>query len=155
MCRMMPNLSYRGPWFRYSGTANRYLATIAAVLFVVLLGTLFFKPSFRPPAPSVEDDLATIALPESDLDPAPFSEKDLFSATALPDSEGSPAGTEADLRLVGIIPGDVPQAVIEDRASQQTHYLYETQSFDGFTVERIESDAVIVIQGGIKKRIRL
>jgi hypothetical protein len=46
--------------------------------------------------------------------------------------------------LVGIITGDNPQAVIEDKKAGKTYYLYKGASFDGTIVEDIGSGRVIL-----------
>lgn len=53
-----------------------------------------------------------------------------------------------NLNLVGIIAGAEPQAIIEDKKSQKTHYLNKGQSFDGITVEEISEDKVKLNSGG-------
>ena len=60
--------------------------------------------------------------------------------------EGSPA----NLGLVGIVPGDKTQAIIEDKKSQKTYYLIKGQSADNITVDDISQGSVILDYKGKK-----
>jgi hypothetical protein len=50
----------------------------------------------------------------------------------------------AYLRLTGIINGDVPQAVVEDRNRGSTRYVSAGDSVDGILVEKVLPDRVIL-----------
>jgi hypothetical protein len=50
--------------------------------------------------------------------------------------------------LVGIIAGDNPQAIIEDRRAQKTYYVNKGESFEGYTVEDILVDKVVLSYEG-------
>jgi hypothetical protein len=52
-----------------------------------------------------------------------------------------------DLRLVGIIPGNEPQAIIEDKKSQQTLFLKQGESISGLELKQISSGRVILGYG--------
>ncbi len=52
--------------------------------------------------------------------------------------------------LVGIISGDNPQAIIEDKKAQKTYYLTVGQSFDGYLVEQVGDDKVVLDYEGKK-----
>ena len=54
------------------------------------------------------------------------------------------------LGLVGIIAGDNPQAIIEDKKAQKTYYLNKGQSFNGYTVEEISEGKVMLDHEGQK-----
>jgi hypothetical protein len=50
-----------------------------------------------------------------------------------------------ELTLTGVIPGDAPQVVIEDKKSQRSFYLKEGESFlDNITVESIGTSSCIL-----------
>lgn len=75
--------------------------------------------------------------------------KDLFgSRSVLPIDTGfqgsSAADASGDLSLVGIIAGDEPQAIIEDKASQKTYYLNVGNSMNGITVTEITDGKVVL-----------
>lgn len=52
-----------------------------------------------------------------------------------------------DLRLVGIIPGDESQAIIEDKKSGQTLFLKKGEQIDGIEIKQIQSGRVILGYG--------
>ncbi|MFA5143374.1 MAG: hypothetical protein WC522_04305 [Candidatus Omnitrophota bacterium] len=63
---------------------------------------------------------------------------------AAPSGEAAiSSGAMSDqIGLVGIIAGDNPQAIIEDKKAQKTYYLNKGQSFDGYVVEEISENKV-------------
>ena len=58
-----------------------------------------------------------------------------------------------NLGLVGIVPGDNPQAIIEEKKNQKTYYLIKGQSVNGITIENISEDKVTLEYRG--KRLTL
>lgn len=56
------------------------------------------------------------------------------------------AGAELlkDFALVGIISGDNPQAIIEDKKNQKTYYLRKGQFMGEFQVEQIEAGKIVL-----------
>lgn len=80
-------------------------------------------------------------------------EKNIFAApvqerkkTALPEG---PTLRELvkGLSLVGVIPGDEPQAIIEDKKNQQTLFLRKGDQVEGIEVREIQSGRVILGYG--------
>jgi type II secretory pathway component PulC len=53
-----------------------------------------------------------------------------------------------DLSLVGIIAGDNPQAVIEDRKTSKTYYVNKGQSIEQFKVEDVREGKIVLSHGG-------
>lgn len=49
-----------------------------------------------------------------------------------------------DISLVGIIAGDNPQAIIEDKKAQKTYYVIKGQFFGEFQVEDIQDGKIIL-----------
>lgn len=49
-----------------------------------------------------------------------------------------------DLRLVGIMPGDEPQVIIEDKKSGQTLFLKKGEQIEGIEIKEIQSGRVIL-----------
>ncbi len=60
-----------------------------------------------------------------------------------------------NLNLVGIIAGDSPQAVIEDKNIQKTFYLNRGEVINGFRVESIEEGKVVLAYKGEKYELHL
>lgn len=76
------------------------------------------------------------AIKGKELFTAPLAEE-IISGPVVPDIDIS-----ARFNLVGIIAGDNPQAIIEDKEAQKTHYLYEGQTINDVTVLKIDEGRV-------------
>jgi hypothetical protein len=50
-----------------------------------------------------------------------------------------------DLRLVGTIPGDIPQAIIEDKKNNQTLFLKEGEMINNIKVKSISTGRVVLV----------
>jgi len=57
--------------------------------------------------------------------------------------------------LVGILPGQTPRAIIEDKKGQKVYYLNKGESFNGFTVEKISDGSVELLYEGKKLELFL
>lgn len=82
-----------------------------------------------------------------------FTAGSYISAESMEGADGSGEKPESNIGLVGIIPGDSPQAIIEEKKEQKTYYLIKGQSINGITVEDIDKDKVMIEYKG--KRINL
>jgi|GEM_PF-895953 len=60
-----------------------------------------------------------------------------------------------DLLLIGIIAGEKPQAVVEDRKNQKTYFLYKGQTVNQMRVEDILGDRVIFVFEGERFELSL
>jgi type II secretory pathway component PulC len=69
---------------------------------------------------------------------------------STPEEVGSSDGISEKLGLVGIITGDNPQAIVEDKKAQKTYYLNKGQSFNGYVVEVISEGKIVLDYGGRK-----
>jgi len=65
-------------------------------------------------------------------------------------SEEAAGGVSETVGLVGIIAGDNPQAIIEDKKAQKTYYLNKGQTFNGYVVEDIGDGKVTLDYEGRK-----
>jgi type II secretory pathway component PulC len=79
--------------------------------------------------------------------------KQIFSSASRPEETARPASAaSADLikgiNLVGIISGDRPQAIIEDKIMQKTYYVAKGQFVGAFQVEDIQEGKVILSYRG-------
>ncbi len=86
--------------------------------------------------------------------------REIFDSSSL--SGSSPAASAAasqelikDINLVGIISGDNPQAIIEDKKTQKTYYLYQGQYLGEFQIEEIKEGKVKVNYRGQKFELYL
>ena len=82
-----------------------------------------------------------------------IQKRDLFQPS-LPSKEGgssTPSALEARLKdfvLMGIISGKTPQAIVEDKKEQKTHFLREGEGIGGLRVEQILEGKVILTYEG-------
>ena len=60
-----------------------------------------------------------------------------------------------NLVLLGIVRGDVEQAIIEDKEAEKTIFLYQGDSIAGFTVSNIKERSVILDYKGEKVELNI
>ena len=91
-----------------------------------------------------------------------MSGRNIFGAGSYIQTESQTSGMEqsaelsgGNLGLVGIVPGDSPQAIVEDKKNQKTYYLVKGQSINGITVEEIDEDKVVLEYRGKKMTLFL
>jgi hypothetical protein len=89
-----------------------------------------------------------------------ISARNIFGPGSNIESQGSGMESSAelsggDLGLVGIVPGNDPQAIIEEKKNQKTYYLLKGQSINGITVENINEDKVVLEYRGKKMTLFL
>ena len=119
---------------------------------------LLFKPSVAAPDPAMPQGSAKAAPdPTESLDPG----KSLFQYSSVNETKDFGSNTMAipgaleDIFLVGLLSGDVPQAILENRKTQQTYYLSQGQSANGITVDEIHGRSVVLSSGDTKKTITI
>ncbi|MDO8662645.1 MAG: hypothetical protein Q7K98_05440 [Candidatus Omnitrophota bacterium] len=84
----------------------------------------------------------------------------LFGGIASQNAEGAAPiilGNELikDINLIGIVSGDNPQAVIEDKRAQKTYYVSKNQFISQFQVEDIQEGKIILNSNGQKFELYL
>jgi len=88
-----------------------------------------------------------------------ISGKQIFSNLPSAGVAGPVSGVAVDLvkdiNLVGIIAGDNPQAIIEDRKTQKTYYLDKGQFIGEFQLEDIQEGKIILNYNGQKFELHL
>jgi type II secretory pathway component PulC len=88
-----------------------------------------------------------------------ISGKQIFSSVPSAGVAGPASGVSADLvkdiNLVGIITGDNPQAIIEDKKAQKTYYLNKGQYIGEFLVEDIQEGKIILNFNGQRFELHL
>lgn len=155
-------------WFFLQGRAiNReFLALSHKVLKIVLLCLigyfiltflfpLLWEAGLREPevsdseiAESLAEDVA-VKLPQAEdyqaylkhINSRQLFETDFAKSALQAESE---VNLSEKFSLVGIISGDIPQAVIENKQAQKTYYLKEGESFSGIKVEQINEGKVSI-----------
>ena len=146
---------------------NRYLVAILALFLLYFIIDLIFSRPYK----NVQSIISKAAVVKNEKKPALESKdvtvvKDYSSySNSLPgkmvfgQSPGGPAAPEEvgqsgdiseQVGLVGIVAGDNPQAIIEDKKAQKTYYLNKGQSFNGYVVEEISENKVTLDYEGRK-----
>lgn len=73
---------------------------------------------------------------------------------AIAEKEG-PIPKVGNLVLLGIVRGDIEQAIIEDKETERTIFLYPGDSIGGFTVSNIKERSVILDYKGEKIELNI
>jgi hypothetical protein len=155
-----------------------FLKLVHHFLWVVfLISSLYLLKDFLIP----EEKLEKIPLPEKIAEPKieepqvvvdktklePYSyyssqitKRDLFSSTVT--KTQTPASSKnilsqaiQDLNLIGVISGENPQAIIEDKKNQKTHFLSKGDFIGDFQVQDIQKGKVILDYKGEKFELSL
>lgn len=145
---------------------NKYLVGIFLILTAYLIfDILFIKPykniaslisriSTQAANPAGTERKTDTEVKDYSYYSQEISAKKIFSPTYSGESPSQSLGVQDDissnLSLVGIIAGENPQAIIEDKKTQKVYYLNKNQSFNGFTVEEISGDKVVLNYEGRK-----
>jgi hypothetical protein len=158
---------------------NRYIA-VSAVLFAAYLfiDILFIKPENltavqvgdqpgygKPAAPDrqapygASGSMQAPKIREYSFYSTEISQKNIFGQAEQESSQAQNIIAAEDIvgniGLVGIIAGDNPQAVLEDKKSQKTYYMTKGESFNGFIVEDISQGRVVLDYQGKKIALSL
>ncbi|MDD5496526.1 MAG: hypothetical protein PHP46_05450 [Candidatus Omnitrophica bacterium] len=151
-----------GPKADFLKNINRYLAIGLGLLVFYLIYFVVHPAQYRihTAAPSIRTAAAvnreTVpeSAPKAD-DYAQYSaiigQKQLFEsiAGAAAAQESIQSGNAANnFNLVGIIPGDSPQAIIEDRNAGKTYYISKGASINGAVVREINNGKVVMDSNG-------
>ena len=143
---------------------NKYTVIIAALIAgYLILDIIFVSPSRKAASliakTSVSRPLVVVsaqnAMPIETKGYSYYSNRvsgrNIFGGSSYIQTESQTSGmepsaelSEGNLGLVGIVPGDNPQAIIEDKKDQKTYYLVKGQSINGITVEDINEDKVVL-----------
>ncbi|KPK38295.1 MAG: hypothetical protein AMJ78_10235 [Omnitrophica WOR_2 bacterium SM23_29] len=118
------------------------------------------RPPQAPELPTADHEIQT---PPFSTYAEVIGRRDLFKPQQpeVPPEKSSEKTLEAaynklnDLSLIGIIAGEKPQAVIEDRKNQKTYFLYKGQTVNQMRVEDILGDRVIFIFEGERFELSL
>jgi len=143
---------------------NRYLVIALGIITLYFLIDLIFVRPYRNIEKIVEkgalaqgekpgalESRGAVAVKDYGSYSSAVANKNVFGPySAGPDSAAASGDISERLGLVGVIAGDNPQAIIEDKKNQKTYYLNKGQSFNGYIVEDISEGKVILDSGGNK-----
>jgi hypothetical protein len=166
---ILPQVNYEKKYFSFFPLQKIALYFFIAALIYLAVSFLYplweeknipTQLKIQPPLAAGEFKAAAKKEPkplESYL--APIRGRQIFSAV-----RGEAPGTAAkaadaslikDINLVGIISGDNPQAIIEDKKSQKNYYLSKGQFIGDLKVEDIEEGKIILNYNGQKYELHL
>jgi len=147
----------------FSDSVNRILVIILIVLAAYLAYSFIFPPykgmnyfaeNMKGASGSVDRTQGSSAASRVQ-DYSVYSKaigRDLFSTPLAEEAEGASSEAEIDIttrfNLVGIIAGEDPQAIIEDKEAKKTHYLHKGQSLNGVTITEIAEGRVVLEYNG-------
>jgi hypothetical protein len=145
---------------------NRYVMASIVIAALYFILDLFLINSYKDAASAISKVSASGAGPAS---PAEYvmpveantyshysdkiSSRNIFTAGPEIQAESQPGLFEPaaeSVGLVGIIAGNNPQAIIEDKKSQKTYYLIKGQTVNDITVEDISEGGVTLEYRGKK-----
>ena len=145
---------------------NKYLVAVLAILALYFMIDLIFVRPYKNVQLIVSQEGTNKNVKNLNLGTNKIAAVKDYSSysgampgkTVFGQSQGGPANPEdvgpgdmsEQLGLVGIIAGDNPQAIIEDKKAQKTYYLNKGQSFNGYVVEDILEDKVVLDYEGKK-----
>ena len=141
---------------------NRYLVVILGVTILYFVMDLIFARPYKnvqsliskANAPQAQNEKKSPVEPKNITVVKDYSSysRSVPGKTVFGQSQGGPVTPEdvgstdisEQVGLVGIIAGDNPQAILEDKKAQKTYYLNKGQSFNGYVVEEISENKVVL-----------
>jgi len=148
------------------------------ILFLFIAACIYLVISFIHPRPGLRNINLANTTPgkalelkaplQEEIRPFEFYQKGIEGRNVFSASPAAPAGSaEApaagpagadlikDINLVGIITGENPQAVIEDKKTQKTYYLTKGQFIGELQVEDIKEGKIIINYQGRRLEVYL
>jgi len=116
------------------------------------------SPETKPAEEKAVEERKPITKEEEEMPP---EIRELFGAPVTRETppliEEGPSLSELakDLVLVGVITGDNPQAIIQDKRTRQTFYVYEGENVLEFKIKKIEKAVVILEHNGETLKLSL
>ncbi len=169
-----PNVKYSAKSFINTYLTFPYIKRLMLVLIgicFIYLVIAFIYPWFglkEIKLPEVPDDKPKIAESGLELEkktkPYEFylqglGQRQIFSANFVQEGTAASSVVDTDLikhiNLVGIISGDNPQAVIEDKKANKTYYLNKGQFIDELQIEDIKEGHIILNYKGQRYELYL
>ena len=147
---------------------NKYMVIVLSILILYLFADIFFvNPSRKAAVIISEMSNPVVSVPPMRrVAPAEtqgysyysnrITGKKIFGGSSygsLAIQEGAESAEEPssdDIILLGILKGNNPQAIIEDKKNTKTYYLGKGQSTNGIIVEDINEDKVVLEYKGRK-----
>jgi type II secretory pathway component PulC len=120
-----------------------------AFLYPVLAMKKIKLPEITPLLQNAAKDESSLVTKPLESYTEEFKDRQIFQNPLTEDTlKGSQKSLETDLlndfSLIGIVSGENPQAIIEDKKNQKTYYVSKGQSIGAFKVEGIQEGKVVL-----------
>lgn len=141
-----------------------FLASCIYLVISLVYPLVGLKQVKLPSVPSVtpeaeETEAGGLEVKPLDFYLEPVRGRQIFSNISAPEAQGQAVAVDKDLvkdlNLIGIISGENPQAIIEDKKAQKTYYLNKGQSIGEFQLEDIQEGKIILNYRGQKFELYL
>lgn len=163
-----PGKAVKRPVFMFHLDARRAILIIL-VLSCIYLAFAFIYPfvflrTVKLPEAAKDSKAGLEVIPKTEQKPLEeylqgFGDKQVFGSGGSVGVIGPASGLSAelikDINLVGIIAGENPQAIIEDKLAQKTYYLNKGQFIGEFQVEDIQEGKIILNFNGQRFELHL
>ena len=141
---------------------NVLLAVAALFLVGFLVYCLFFgveqKERATPePVSSLKTEPTQGAMEEKkpfDYYKAQFLKRDLFERPLDQVAANASVDLTKRYKLVGIVLGDIPEAIIEDSSTKSTMFVHPGEKLDTVEVKTIEEGRIIFLQEGLEIELK-
>ena len=142
---------------------NSLLIAAAVALVSFLVYRMFFsatenKSFLLEPAPSAIVDGETKGIisekPPFQYYKNQFSKRDLFERPLDQVAANASVDLTKRYKLVGIVLGVVPEAIIEDLSTKKTVFVHEGEFLDAVQVQKIEEGRVVFLQEGLEVELK-
>lgn len=144
-----------------SSNIHKSIYVLFAVSLVCLLASFIYPwvglKKIRLPDISEERTKDKLSISKRETKPYEFyfeglKRRQIFAASSVHgagiSTVAGQAGSIKDINLVGIISGENPQAIIEDKKTQKTYYVTKGQLIGEFQVEDIQEGKIILNSQG-------
>jgi len=155
-------------------SAQNIIFVILSIAVILLIISLLY-PMFGPKEivlPAATKEVISLNKSDANEDAKPYEfylegvkSRQIFSSTAAISAQAEPSDSIGptrvdidlmkDMNLVGVVSGDNPQAIIEDKKAQKTYYLSKGQFIGELQVEDIQDGKVILTNKGQRFELHL
>ena len=147
-----------------------FLGVVNAALFLCatgLLGYLGYRSFFKTDETKAAIEAVTASAEAAPAPPMPetappplevyqaqFNKRDLFERPLEQVAVNASVDLTKRYKLVGIVLGEKPEAIVEDLTSRNTLFIHEGEMLDAVQVKKIEEGHVILLQEGLEVELK-
>ena len=136
---------------------NKLILLVVFVALLLFVFDLYFSvPEISRPLTTSKAKSKTISLEEKQIKPLSYYQEEISKRNLFKAGASSPKSKKVipvgptfkdlvkNLYLLGIVSGDSPQVIIEDRKLNKTYFLYIGDYMEDVKIEEIHSDSVLL-----------